>query len=89
MPGRNGKRKNGVSLTIRNVPDDLYKLLKQSAKRNRRSMNSEAIFILERTSRSTVDPAAFLERARRLRESTPDLYVTDKDLREAKNWGRR
>jgi plasmid stability protein len=70
MPNRKRKRKDVVSLTIRNVPDDLYELLKQSAKRNRRSMSSEAIFILEKTSRLPVDPAEFLERARRLREST-------------------
>ncbi len=65
MPNRKRRRRRDVAtLTIRNVPDDLYELLKQSAKQHRRSINSEAIFLLERASGFPVDPAEFLERVR-------------------------
>jgi hypothetical protein len=52
-------------------------------------MNSEAIVCLERTLMSTpVDPEEFLARVRALRERTPELFVTEEDLRKAKNEGR-
>jgi len=70
MPDRKRNRRNVARLAIRNVSDDLYDLLKQSAKRNRRSVNSEAIFLLEKTSTLPEDPAGFLARTRPLREST-------------------
>ena len=38
-----------ATLTIKNLPDDLYQRLKVRAKHNRRSINSEAIVCLERT----------------------------------------
>ena len=36
-----------VSLTIKNVPDDLYQRLKQAAEANHRSMNGQAIVSLD------------------------------------------
>jgi len=78
-----------ATLTIRNIPEGLYARLKQSAKRHRRSVNSEVIVYLERVLTSTrVDSQEFLERARALRESTPRLFVVDKELGEAKTRGR-
>lgn len=35
------------TLTFKNIPDPIYERLKQSAKANRRSLNSEAIVCLE------------------------------------------
>jgi plasmid stability protein len=35
------------TLTIKNVPEELHERLKERADRHRRSMNSEAIWILE------------------------------------------
>jgi plasmid stability protein len=35
------------SLTLKNVPEDLHQRLKEQAERHRRSMNQEAIWILE------------------------------------------
>jgi plasmid stability protein len=78
-----------ATLTIKNVPQKLHRRLKQSAAEHRRSMNSEVIACLERTLMSTrIDPEEFLKRARSLRERTPHLYVTEEDLRKAKNEGR-
>jgi plasmid stability protein len=36
-----------ATLTLRNIPDELHALLKESAKRNRRSLNSEILIRLE------------------------------------------
>ena len=36
-----------TTLTLKNIPDEVYDRLKQSAVTNRRSMNSEAIVCLE------------------------------------------
>lgn len=78
-----------ATLTIKNIPDRLIGRLKQDAKRHRRSVNSEVIVYLEKvlTSRR-VDPEEVLETARALRASTNRLFVTDRELREAKRWGR-
>jgi plasmid stability protein len=48
------------TLTIKNVPDELHERLKNQAERHRRSMNSEAIWILEQVltpSRRSADEA--------------------------------
>ena len=36
------------NITLKNVPEDVHRRLKEQAERHRRSMNSEAIWILER-----------------------------------------
>ena len=36
-----------VSITIKNIPDDLYQRLKQAAESNHRSMNGQAIVSLD------------------------------------------
>ena len=38
-----------ASLTIKNIPDELYEHLKQAANAHHRSINSELIYCLERT----------------------------------------
>ncbi len=55
-----------ATLTIKNVPDDLYARLKARAVRNRRSLNQESLAILEAIDSPATDTAA--ERARALRE---------------------
>ena len=57
-----------ATLTLKNMPDEVYERLKASAKANRRSLNSEAIVCLERMLRpDQPNPADRLERARSLR----------------------
>lgn len=41
------------SLTLKRVPDEIHERLKERAERHRRSMNSEAIQILERALKPT------------------------------------
>ena len=79
------------SITIKNIPDDLYEELKVAAKHHRRSINNEVIMMLEeklvpqKTSREEL-----LERARQCREMTRELgvYVTEEEIDEAINQGR-
>lgn len=78
-----------ATMTLKNVPDELYQQLKESADRHRRSLNSEAIVCLQRAIQGgRVDPETLLARARTLRARTPALFVTDADLSAARDEGR-
>ena len=77
-----------ATLTIKNVPDEVYEKLKAAAKANRRSINNEIIVIIEQAVWSQkMDVEEQLAQTRLLREQLP-LYVTDKELDQAKNEGR-
>jgi plasmid stability protein len=79
-----------ATLTIKNIPDEVYEQLKQRAARHRRSVNSEVIVCLEKAlGRRSVDPAAFLTGLRALRKMISRVFVTEEDLRAAKDEGRR
>jgi plasmid stability protein len=79
------------TLTIKNVPDELYEQLKSAAAENRRSLNSETLHRLERTLRTgspRIDPDRFLADVRAFRESLGPIWVDDETLDRAKRWGR-
>lgn len=38
---------SGTTITLKNVPPELHRTLKESARRNKRSLNKEAIHVLE------------------------------------------
>lgn len=78
-----------ATLTIKNLPDELYALLTNKAKINRRSINSEVIVQLEHSlteQQTNADEA--IGRARKLRARYPNVWLTDEDLNFAKNEGR-
>lgn len=78
-----------TSLTLKNLPNDLYQQLKASASLHRRSMNAEAILCLERSlQRECADTTVFLARARDRRALTHRIFVTDEDLSRVKQSGR-
>jgi plasmid stability protein len=78
-----------ATLTIKNIPDVLHGRLKERAKQHRRSINSEVIVCLEQAlGRAPLDPTAFLARVRARRQSMSGVYITEEDLRAAKNEGR-
>lgn len=78
-----------ATLTIKGIPDALYRKLKARAARERRSINSEVIVCLERELLADRPTAAdTLSRIDRLRESLDVPPLTDKLLREARNVGR-
>ena len=63
--------------------------LRERARANRRSLNSEVLDRLEQSlERRPIDPEAFLERVQKLlgRDKLPPL--TAEALRKAKEWGR-
>ena len=77
-------------LTIKGMPDNLYRRLKKRAAANRRSLNSEIIFCLEDvTSRVPPDPAALLRMVDETRSSVKLPFLTDKFLEAAINRGRK
>lgn len=77
------------TITVKNIPQDIYELLKQSAAAHRRSLNSEIITFIEQGVRGRkIDPEALVMRARQLRRKTKHYPVTDKEFRTAKLAGR-
>ncbi len=78
-----------ATLTIKNVPDDVYERLKQQAKENRRSINNEAIVILENIlPPQQRDVKKILEEARKIRELTAHYVLTEEEVNKWKNEGR-
>ena len=78
-----------ATLSLKKVPDELYERLKKSAAEHHWSINREAIACLEQMlGRPKRDPALTLEQIRAFRRTITGIYVTDKDLDEAKREGR-
>jgi antitoxin FitA len=78
-----------TNFTLKNIPEDLYQKVKESADRNQRSVNGEIISILAAAIESpSVSPSMpILARARVLRGRTRGL-LTDELLDRAKREGR-
>jgi antitoxin FitA len=77
------------TITLKNIPTDLYERLKQVAAANHRSINSEVIVCLERAYYPRqVDVVGILERARKLRELTNGYVITDEEINRLKREGR-
>ena len=78
-----------ATITVKGIPADLYERLKESARANRRSINSEVIVCIERFVRTQeIEPEALIARARQLREKTGEYQITDREFSEAKRMGR-
>ncbi|HLA94327.1 MAG TPA: Arc family DNA-binding protein [Pyrinomonadaceae bacterium] len=78
-----------ATLTIKNLPDEIYSSLTKTAKLHRRSINSEAIVQLQTSlGKQSVGVETELEEIRKFRESIKGVYLTDEDLEFAKNEGR-
>lgn len=78
-----------ASLTVKNIPDDLYEQLKQSANSHHRSINSELIVCLEKVllpARITTEER--LNSARALRDSVNAAVIDAAELDGAKRAGR-
>ncbi len=77
------------TMTIKNIPDELYEKLKKRAEENGRSMNNEVIFCLKYALQGgRVDPEAFLARVEAIQRRMSLPYLTDEILRAAKEEGR-
>jgi len=80
---------NMATVTVKNMPDELYARLKLVAEKNRRSINSEIIVCIENavTSRR-INPDEMLENARRLRQLTAGNLISNDEFNLAKAEGR-
>ena len=79
-----------ATITLKNIPDDIYLLLKEKAKANNRSINSEAILAIRLAVASRhIDVEAAIKRARKIQEMTAHYRITDKEITKFKNEGRR
>jgi plasmid stability protein len=79
-----------TTLTLKNIPDDVYQRLKVSAETHRRSLNSEAIVCLESVLLpGRVTPGERLARARELRSGMPRGKFRARDIDSLKKEGRQ
>ena len=77
------------ALTIKNIPEDLYKELKQAAEQHHRSINSEVIVCLKRSLIPTkVSPEETLHSIQALRAQIKPDIITPEDIEQAINDGR-
>lgn len=77
------------AITVKNIPDELYAMLKKSAQLHHRSINSEIIACIENTLRSHRRSAEeILAAAVSLRDKSSQYRLTDIELNDAKRSGR-
>jgi len=78
------------TITLKNIPENLYERIKKRAKEHRRSINSEVIVNLERGFLKRVrTPEEILADVDGLREKTRDMLpLTDEEIRQARDGGR-
>lgn len=78
-----------ITVTIKNIPEEVYERIKTQAKGNHRSINGEILSILEQAiSLAPIDVQATLERARKVRELTSHYTVTASEIEKMINEGR-
>jgi plasmid stability protein len=78
-----------ASLTIKNIPDDLYEHLKQAANAHHRSVNSELIYCLESILLPTkLTPTDLKNTAKLLRDRVMIDRIDVDEINKAKNEGR-
>ena len=78
-----------TTITVKGIPDELYRRLKAAAEANRRSINSEIITRIEQSLTSQRVPAGeVLERVRRLHASFGGRIVKLGELDDARREGR-
>ncbi len=77
-----------ATITVKNIPDRAYDILKQLAASHRRSINSEIIYLVEKfTGSSKYSPEEHLFMARKIRNKTKKVISVD-EISDAINEGR-
>lgn len=78
-----------ASITVKNIPDHAYEILKQVASSRHRSINSEIICLIEKATLSKpFHPEHHLAMAKRAREKTKKFLLTEDISQSAKEEGR-
>ena len=89
VPNWNQAEYHMVTVTIKNIPEQIYERIKAQAKSNHRSINGEILSILEHAiSLPPIDVKATLQRARKIRELTANYIVTADEIEKMINKGR-
>lgn len=79
----------GVTITLKNIPEDIYSGLKSAAKMHRRSLNSEVIACLERVlAPARISNDAHLDMARQIREELKEKKFRASEIEKAIDQGR-
>lgn len=77
------------NITLKNIPDDLYAKLRQSAEVHHRSLNSEILYCVEKAlGTNKIDIPEHIKTARKIRQMTAAYPLDNEALNEAKNLGR-
>jgi antitoxin FitA len=78
------------TITLKNIPEQVYERLKLQAKMSRRSLNSEIIYWLEKSLGVRPRPTAeeTIAKARAIRARIKGIILTDEEISEAKRMGR-
>ncbi len=77
-----------ATITVKNIPDDIYEKLKAKANTNRRSINSEIINCIEKNVTSTrIDPEKFIAQIEQIPQSDAPKLNNDM-LQQFKESGR-
>lgn len=77
-----------ANVTLKNIPDKTYALLKESAKRNQRSINSEIIIAIRKhVHLEKPTPEEILAKAREFRTKIK-AKLSPEDIEDAINLGR-
>jgi antitoxin FitA len=78
-----------ATITIKDIPDALYRRLKLNASEHRRSLNKEVIICLEQSTGSVpLDPETFLARAQEIRKLVKGPRLSERRLKQLKSAGR-
>jgi len=78
-----------ATVTVKNIPDQLYDTLRALATEHRRSINSEIVHLIEKATKSIrIEPDEHLAIARKLRAKTSAFAITEEELLAAKRAGR-
>lgn len=76
------------SITVKNIPDEIYDKVREQAKDHHRSINSEIIACLEQTVQAkSISPNDILQEARRLRKKAKGS-LSSQEIEAAINTGR-
>ena len=77
-----------ATITVKNIPDKAYDILKQLAASHHRSINSELIYLIEKfTGSSKYSPEDHLYMARKIRKKTKKV-ISAEEISDAINEAR-
>jgi len=78
-----------ATITIKNLPDPLYKKLKNRAKSNNRSINRELVNLISKELEGSYFDAAQVIESALVSQSWAKGKLTEEEIKEAKEAGRK